>query len=169
MKRIERWKPVVGWEGFYEVSDRGRVRSCERTIDYPASKRARPYTAVVAPKMRKQTPAAQGKYLAVTLIRPGVPQQKPYVHTLVLEAFVGPRPDGLVCRHRNGNNHDNRLRNLAWGTYAENNRDTVQHGTHKNSQKTHCKRGHEYTPENTYVHGTARHCRACRRLRKSST
>ncbi len=51
------------------------------------------------------------------------------VHVLILTAFVGPCPEGMECRHLNGNRHDNRLSNLAWGTYAENTRDRIQHGT----------------------------------------
>jgi hypothetical protein len=51
------------------------------------------------------------------------------VHRLVLEAFVGPRPDGLVCRHLDGNCENNRLDNLEWGTQAENARDRIRHGT----------------------------------------
>lgn len=51
------------------------------------------------------------------------------VHRLVLLAFVGPRPDGHVCRHLNGKPLDNRLSNLAWGTHAENAQDAVLHGT----------------------------------------
>jgi hypothetical protein len=50
------------------------------------------------------------------------------VHQLVLEAFVGSRPEGMVCRHLNGVPTDNRVENLAWGTYGENNADIVRHG-----------------------------------------
>ncbi|MFV0400614.1 MAG: HNH endonuclease signature motif containing protein [Oscillospiraceae bacterium] len=51
------------------------------------------------------------------------------VHKLVLEAFVGVRPEGMVCRHLNGNSLDNRLLNLCWGTPQENVRDSIRHGT----------------------------------------
>ena len=49
------------------------------------------------------------------------------------------------------------------GTHAENVQESVDHRRHHQSQKTHCKRGHKFTPENTYTHGGRRHCRACRR------
>ena len=51
------------------------------------------------------------------------------VHHLVLEAFDGPCPEGMVCRHLNGNPADNRAENLKWGTEKENNEDKIRHGT----------------------------------------
>jgi hypothetical protein len=52
-----------------------------------------------------------------------------YIHRLVLEAFVGPCPDGMECRHLDGNPGNNRLDNLAWGTRAENQADSIRHET----------------------------------------
>lgn len=51
------------------------------------------------------------------------------VHTAVLLAFVGPKPNGMECRHLNGNCLDNRLENLCWGTHQENMQDQIRHGT----------------------------------------
>ncbi|MCX4325165.1 MAG: NUMOD4 motif-containing HNH endonuclease [Lachnospiraceae bacterium] len=51
------------------------------------------------------------------------------VHKLVLNAFVGMKPDGLVCRHLNGNPLDNRIGNICWGTPKENAQDAMRHGT----------------------------------------
>lgn len=51
------------------------------------------------------------------------------VHKLILEAFVGKRPESYVCRHLNGNALDNSLGNLCWGTPKENAQDSMQHGT----------------------------------------
>lgn len=50
-------------------------------------------------------------------------------HRLVLEAFVGPCPEGMECRHLNGIRGDNRLENLCWGTHQENYQDRICHGT----------------------------------------
>ena len=50
------------------------------------------------------------------------------IHRIVLEAFVGPCPPGMECRHLNGDGADNRLENLTWGTHAENTTDRARHG-----------------------------------------
>ena len=52
------------------------------------------------------------------------------IHQLVLETFVGPCPDGMECRHLDGNPANNHLDNLAWGTRSENHLDRVKHGTY---------------------------------------
>ena len=59
---------------------------------------------------------------------------KQAIHRLVLETYVGPCPDGMECRHLNGNPADNNLRNLKWGTHSENVLDAVKHGTHVNNR-----------------------------------
>jgi hypothetical protein len=110
-------------------------------------------------------PGANG-YPRVNLSRGG-PQQLHYVHTLMLEAFVGPRPfAGANGRHLNDVKTDNRMENLAWGTPSENNYDRVRNGGHPAANKTHCKYGHEFTPQNTHrnPHGN-RACKACKACR----
>jgi len=57
------------------------------------------------------------------------------VHRLVLEAFVGPRPPGMQCRHLNGDRTDSRLLNLAWGTARENAADRIRHGTQSRGER----------------------------------
>jgi hypothetical protein len=52
-----------------------------------------------------------------------------WVHRLVLEAFVGPCPEGLETRHLDGNPSNNRLENLVWDTHANNMADGIRHGT----------------------------------------
>jgi hypothetical protein len=52
------------------------------------------------------------------------------VHRLVLEAFVGPCPDGMECCHDDGNPSNNRLDNLRWDTKRNNQNDRLRHGTH---------------------------------------
>jgi len=52
------------------------------------------------------------------------------VHTLVLTAFVGPRPKGLECRHLDSNKLNNQLSNLCWDTHTNNTKDQLQLGVH---------------------------------------
>lgn len=149
----EQWRPIPGYEGAYEVSSLGRVRSLDRVTD-----RGRRW------KGRVMRPAAlKSGYLIVSLWREGK-QTTPLVHRLVLAAFVGPAPEGCEALHANGINSDNRIANLSWGTHSENQLDQVAHGTHTKASKTHCPSGHPYDEANTYVYPNGRH-RACRRCR----
>ena len=79
------------------------------------------------------------------------------VYHLVLEAFVGQRPDGTEARHLNDQPADDRLVNLKWGTSSENKQDLI-----RNTNRTRCSRGHKYTDETTYWYGNTRQCRICR-------
>lgn len=67
--------------------------------------------------------------------------------------------------HNNGIGADNRLSNLRWDTAKSNMADQILHGTNRNSRKTHCKRGHEFTPKNTYTTNNrgipGRMCKTC--------
>lgn len=153
----ETWRPVLGYEGRYEVSSLGRVWSCKGVA--PGADRE------AAGKMLKPLYNTSG-HAQVSLCRDGEGNRQ-QIHRLMLAAFVGPCPPGMEVRHLNGDPADNRLANLKYGTSAENKRDTLRHGRHRESNKTHCLRGHEFTPENTYSFparngiGTTRSCRAC--------
>lgn len=105
-------------------------------------------------------------YWAIQILIDGVYRRK-RVHSLVCETFHGPKPSPAhQSRHLNGDRLDARAANLAWGTRSENTKDSVLHGTHNNARKTHCKRDHEFTPENTrFVRGGRRSCRKCERIR----
>ena len=120
------WLPVVGWEGFYEVSDRGEVRSVERRVTCSHGF-DRVYKAQY---LKVRGNPHRMNYQEVTLSRPGEIKHGK-VHRMVLEAFVGPCPDGMECRHLNNDPTDNRLENLAWGTKAENGADRAENGLKK--------------------------------------
>jgi hypothetical protein len=70
----------------------------------------------------------RGGYLTVNLSRSGQKSIQ-YIHRLVLEAFVGLRPPGLVGCHNDGGRTDNRPANLPWDTYKTNEADKLRHGT----------------------------------------
>ncbi len=156
----EVWRPVVGFEGFYEVSSIGRVRSIERTVTYRNGLTRRHASVMLSPRTIKDG------YQAVGMSRPGRRWFTP-VHKVVLMTFVGPRPDGMITRHLDGNPANNRLENLTYGTPRENNLDRTRHGTDHNARKTHCPQGHEYTPDNTWrSRKNIRYCRACWKQRR---
>jgi HNH endonuclease/NUMOD4 motif-containing protein len=153
----ERWLPVVGFEGYYKVSDLGRVWSVPRR---------NPRNNVrYGGKILKPDKMSAG-HLRVSL-HIGNKVYRRFVHRLVLGAFVGECPEGMQVRHLNGNPADNRLENLIYGTFAENMKDRDErHKTNYQLNKTHCPRGHEYTEENTYRYlnkNGGRGCRACAR------
>jgi hypothetical protein len=167
----ERWLPIAGFEDSYEVSDQGRVRSLSRWVEGRWNK-AHTSRAPIFVEGGILQPLPWGRrreYSAVQLCRAGGRVRR-HIHHLVLETFVGPRPDGCVGCHNNGVHTDNRLENLRWDTESSNVLDTVTHGTHHAARKTHCKRNHEFTPENTYYepNRTYRYCKACRRMRELS-
>lgn len=118
---VEVWKPVVGYEGLYEVSDQGRVRSLYRR------RWCGSHWYKVPPCIMK-TPLAISGYPVVRLTK-DKKGRTVTVHTVVLSAFVGPKPLGQECRHLNGNREDPRLANLKWGTPTENTEDRKAHGT----------------------------------------
>lgn len=152
----EEWRPVVGWEGLYEVSDQGRVRSLDRVVAFGAQQR------LVRGRILKGGKTVNGVPFVVLSNGEHVNRSR---HRLVLEAFVGPCPPGMEACHWNDIKTDNRLANLRWDTHAANGRDCVRNGNHKHANKTHCPRNHEYTPENTkrMKHG-GRACMECHRI-----
>ncbi|MFH5231920.1 NUMOD4 motif-containing HNH endonuclease [Antrihabitans spumae] len=153
----EEWRPVIGWDGYYEVSNHGRVRSVSRVVPHAAK-----VAVSVRPRPLKQTPNARG-YMQVGLARNRT-HRTSKVHALVLSAFVGPCPVGMEGCHEDGNPANNQLDNLRWGTHSSNVKDQVRHGTHHTARRTHCPSGHEYTPDNTIRKSGRRHCRECTRI-----
>jgi hypothetical protein len=116
----ERWLPVVGFEGRYEVSDHGRVRSLDRVQDTETGPRQYRGKAI-------QPGTVKSGHRLVVLGK----GNSRLVHALVLSAFVGPRPAGYDTLHGDGDPANNRLTNLRWGTRSENMQDAVRHGVHR--------------------------------------
>lgn len=108
---------IPGWPG-YAVDSIGRVLSCkvERCNRYGRWH----YISQQATRLGR---------MRVSL-RDGRRRESRLVHQLVLEAFIGPRPEGMVTLHRDGDPKNNQLRNLRYGTQSENMRDAIRHGTH---------------------------------------
>lgn len=144
------WKRIPGFS-LYEVSTEGQVRSYNRgshvRLPHSLARRRNRYG-----------------YATVHITTDGGECRNVTVHSLVLLAFVGPRPQDTEIRHFDGNPDNNRISNLVYGSRSANQRDSVEHGTHANAARTECPSGHPYDVANTYVApGGGRHCRACNR------
>lgn len=115
----ETWKDIPGYEGDYQVSDMGNVRSLDRVVFQANGCRKR--------KGQLLKPSTVSGYLHVVLGR----QHSYLIHSLVAAAFIGPRPAGCDVRHGPGGKLDNRAVNLSYGTRSENNNDRWRDGTMK--------------------------------------
>lgn len=120
---METWKDVVGFEGLYEVSDLGRVRSSDRMSNSRAG------------SLRKQSGriivgGTNSRGYRLCLLYPAEGKRKTvYFHHLVLKAFVGEPLPGQEACHNDGDKQNNRLDNLRWDTHVSNCDDREKHGT----------------------------------------
>ncbi len=151
----ETWLPVAGYEGSYEASNMGRIKSLDRKVDGRPG-RKQPWRG----QLKRFTIIDKG-YRQVTFCKDGHATRR-LVHHVILETFVGPRPEGLVGCHGNKGVSDNSLSNLRWDTPSSNMYDTVKDGTNVSARKTHCIHGHEYNDVNTVIYNGRRYCRICR-------
>lgn len=122
----ERWRTVPGYDGYYEVSDDGRVRSIDRIVSNGKRWEGRVLRASLN----------NHGYLLVNLSKGNIATQLQVSH-LVLAAFIAPRPPGADCAHGNGNQADNNATNLRWATRANNHADKWRHGTMYAGERCH--------------------------------
>lgn len=118
----EEWRPVVGFEGLYSVSDAGRIKSHPRLVERSTSA----YTT----KERFMRPArgVDQPYWTLRLTKDRVTVTRS-VHHLVLMAFVAPMPEGMEGCHNDGDTANNAKSNLRWDTRSSNHADKNAHGT----------------------------------------
>lgn len=116
----EKWKPIKGYDGLYEVSNLGRVKSLHQ--------RGKEKDRILAPI------EMDIGYCKVTLYNKFKKEQK-YIHRLVAEAFI-PNPKNLkVINHINANKKDNNVDNLEWCTQKHNMQQAFNMGLVRNSQR----------------------------------
>jgi HNH endonuclease/NUMOD4 motif-containing protein len=120
------WKPVVGYEGLYVISDRGRLIACRKNAP-GRSKYGKVFDRVLRPKPIKTGTDRKG-YKYVYLYGRGKPWRA-FIHTLVLTAFVGPCPPGMEGCHGDGVPANCDVDNLRWDTKKGNHADKILHGT----------------------------------------
>lgn len=127
---MEIWKPVVGYEGLYEVSNQGNVRSLDRTVKAKDNS-----TRILKGKILKQALHTSGYDKFVNLCKNSKSKSRLVSH-LVVEAFIGPRPEGLVVLHGKRGRLVNTLENLSYGTSSKNNlEDKLRDGTDNRGEK----------------------------------
>jgi hypothetical protein len=118
----EEWKPIKGFEGVYEVSNHGRVRSLPRKV-FRSDGRVLPVKEKILHASRKRM------YLEVNLSTKSKSRHD-NIHVLVAEAFLKkPNWSDRVC-HKDDNGHNNHVSNLYWGDASTNGKDAYRHGRH---------------------------------------
>lgn len=106
---MEIWKDIPGYEGYYQVSNIGRVRSLDRYD-------------IIGRRIKGKFIAFHTHhkgYIKVRLTKNKIKKGK-FVHILVATTFIGPIPSGMQCNHKNGKKSDNRPENLEYCTASEN-------------------------------------------------
>ena len=109
----EIWKPVVGYEGLYSVSNMARIRR-------ETKHRGKNVDFLHAHCNTK-------KYYRLGLCKDAIQKPK-YIHILVAQAFLGDKPDGFECNHKDGDKSNNLLSNLEYITPKENARHAWDNG-----------------------------------------
>lgn len=125
----EEWRPAVGYEGRYSVSSLGRVRSEPRAIVEKTGITRRLSGRLLSTK------ANRGGYLCFAFCVDGK-KTAARVHTVVAQAFLGPKPSAKhEVAHFDGNPKNNQASNLRWDTRAGNFADKLAHGTHNRGER----------------------------------
>jgi hypothetical protein len=122
----ETWKDVAGYEGLYQVSNLGRVRSLDRVV--PDS---RGWTRKIKGRILKTQNTGNNKYWMLILSKEGI-HETFTVHKLVASAFLGPCPKGMEILHGVEGKEVNTPSNLRYGTRSENAFDRLRDGTQSN-------------------------------------
>lgn len=143
----EKWAPIPG-ASRYKISNHGRV------LSFRVSKHGREI---------KHRPNYDG-YASVVYTNDDGRRVTRFVHRLVAEIFL-PRPasNTHLVRHLDSDRSNPHVDNLAWGTDSQSVRDSVKAGTHAQSRKTHCPKGHPYSGDNLIQRPYGRFCRECQK------
>lgn len=131
----EIWKDIPNYEGYYQASNLGRIRSVDREVTYLSGKNKVPRTDF-HPSVIKKLRYRKDGYLQVNLCKESNKAYFP-VHKIIAEVFLGARPKNLDICHKNGFRDDNRLENLRYDTRVNNFSDSLDHGTRPLGENRH--------------------------------
>ena len=141
----EIWKPIKGYEGLYEISSLGRVKSLERYVANNGGK------YLIKERILKPTKNQYG-YLYVVISKNNINKHK-LIHRLVAETFISNKHSKRTINHINGIKTDNTLENLEWCTHKHNNREARRLGLNKGYKgltwKKRCQLAVEYIEEHS--------------------
>lgn len=121
----ERWKDIPVYEGRYQASTEGRIRSVDHQVRGCCHYTGKPFTRTIKGRILRPGRYCKAGHVSVVL---GKGTAGKPVHQLILLTFIGPCPEGKEVLHRNGDPTDNRLANLHYGTRRENVLDVYQDG-----------------------------------------
>lgn len=154
------WKDIPGFEGQYQVSTCGEVKSLERKVTYVKNGVLRGHT--VRGRVLKPYVTPQGYSRVV------VGGSLELVHRLVAKTFIPNPHNHPFVLHWDDDPRNSCVENLRWGTQADNMQDSIRNGTHFSQKVTHCPKGHEYSGDNLVgdTERLGRKCRKCNHERR---
>lgn len=149
----ELWRPVLGYEGIYEVSSFGRVNRVLKSRGTSGG-------------ILKPVKNSRNGYWQICLRRDNVPRQRK-IHRLVLEAFVGPCPEGMEGCHIDDDPDNNHISNLKWDTHRNNCMERETNGKPKKSYDLSlaCSKGHTFSSNPKLDRNGHRVCETCYKSR----
>lgn len=119
------WRTIAGYEGYYEVSTDGQVRSLNRTVRSRSGRTKR-----LKGQQMKLTYSKSSGYMVVNLRKFGASEVIP-VHILVATMFLPNPYDYPMVNHKDGNKTNNHVENLEWATYSHNNIHALENNLRK--------------------------------------
>lgn len=156
---IEEWRPVVGYEDRYEISSQGKLRSIARVGIAKNGQKFTRKSKMLSPYIDKDGYRKFG-------LRGRGKRRNKFIHRMVVEAFVGEIPEGMLVCHNDGNPANNNVVNLRIGDHSDNALDMRKHGTNPQVNRERCSRGHLLEPWNCVEYDKKkrkRNCKACMR------
>ncbi len=109
---MEKWADIEGYEGIYQISNKGRIKSLSRKIRYGKG------FSVSKEKIRKPAQDRNGYY--VVILRKNGSVKRMYIHRLVANAFLDKVEGKGIINHKDGKPKNNEVENLEWCNYKEN-------------------------------------------------